>query len=144
MLLWVLVRFSPENPREVSMRATLNSFDPNSVLVLNARGITTSYSTAIGEISATIHDTSRARIYDLWLICSFRPLPPSSTSRAEPLWDIARVRTNYYLGYIIPGAPVSVRVIPEPDGYLREADPNSFACSAKFEIEKSDLLKDHP
>ena len=144
MLTWVLSKFSPENPKEVAKRATLNSFDPTSVLVSNARGITTSYSTSVGEVSATIQNTGRARIYDLWLTCSFRSLPTSSPSKAEPLWDIARVRTNYYLGYIAPGAPVFVRVVPEPDGYLREADPNSFACSAKFEIEKSDLLKEQP
>jgi hypothetical protein len=139
MLIWVLAKCSPENPKAASKQAILSSFDPNSVLVLNARGITTSYSTAIGEISATIQNTGRARIYDLWLNCSFRPLPPSSPSKAEPQWDIARVRTNYHLGYIAPGAQVNVRVIPEPDGYLREADPNNFTCSANFEIEKGDV-----
>jgi hypothetical protein len=144
MLMWVLVRCTPENPEEVSKRATLNSFDPNSVLVSNARGITSSYSTAIGEIAATIQNTGRARIYDLWLTCSFKPLPTSSPSKAEPQWDIARVRTHYHLGYVAPGAVVSVRVIPEPDGYLREADPNSFNCEPRFEVEGADLLKEQP
>jgi hypothetical protein len=71
-------------------------------------------------------------------------MPPSAPSEAEPQWDIARVRTNYHLGYVAPGAVVSVRVIPEPDGYLREADPNSFDCKPHFEIERADLLKDQP
>src|SRR5687767_13108517 len=106
-------------------------------MVMNARGVTPSYSTHIEAILATIHNGGMARIYDVWLTCSFRPLP-SDPSKAEPLWDIARVRTNYHLGYIAPGEIVGVRLIPEADGYLREADPNSFACSVNFEIEKSD------
>jgi hypothetical protein len=144
MLLWVLVKFSPENPQAVSKRAILNSFDPTSTMVSNAKGITASYSSDIVAISATIRNTSRARIFDVWFTCSFRPLPPSGPSKAEPQWDIARVRTNYHLGYVPPGGTVEVRVIPEADGYLREADPNSFTCSANFEIEKSDLLKEKP
>jgi hypothetical protein len=111
---------------------------------LNPRGITSSYSTYVEAISATVSNTSKARIFDLWLACSFRPLPPTGPSKAEPQWDIAHVRTNYHLGYIGPGTTVSVRVVPEPDGYLKEADPSSLNCEPRFEIEKSDLLKEQP
>lgn len=143
MLLWVLAKCSPENPMEVSKRARLNSFDPTLVLISNPRGVTPSYSSDIEAISATIYNGGRARIYDVRLTCSFRPLP-SDPSKAEPLWDIARVRTNYHLSYVAPGETVGVRLIPEADGYLREADPNSFTCSAIYEVERSDLLKQKP
>jgi hypothetical protein len=143
MLTWVLVKCSPENPKVASKRAILSSFDPTSVLVLNARGITTSYSTAIGEISATIQNTGRARIYDLRLYCSFRPLPPSSPSKSEASWDIDHVRTSYHYGYVNPGQTISARLTPEPNGYLSEANPSSFDCVPLFEVERTDPLKDH-
>jgi hypothetical protein len=144
MLLWVLARCSPENPKEVSKRARLNSFDQSAVVISDVRGLPTSYSTYIEAISATVSNNSRAKIYDVRLYCSFKPLPPRSPSAAEASWDIDRVYTSYHYGYIHPGTTASIRLIPEANGYLKEADPSSFTCSANFEVERSDLLKEQP
>ena len=46
--------------------------------------------------------------------------------------------TNYYLRlHELPGMAASIRLIPEPDGYLSEADPNSFICSPNFDSGES-------
>ncbi|MBL0403791.1 hypothetical protein JKG68_07435 [Microvirga aerilata] len=144
MLLWVIAKCSPENPKEVSKRARLNSFDPSAILVLNARGTTPSYSTYVEAVSATVQNTSNARIYDLRLYCSFKPLPPRSSSEAEASRDIDRVYTSYHYGYINHGTTVTIRLIPEPNGYLKEANPESFNCEARFEVERADLLNERP
>ena len=44
MLMWVLAKFSPESPQSIAKRARLSSFDRSAVMVLNAQGITASYS----------------------------------------------------------------------------------------------------
>ena len=62
MLLWVLAKCSPENRKEVTKQSICNSFDPQSVLVLNARGSTSAYSAYIEAISATVQNGGRARI----------------------------------------------------------------------------------
>ena len=144
MLLWVLAKCSPENPKAVSKRAILNSFDQSAVVISDVRGLPTSYSTYIEAISATIQNNGKARIYDLRMYCIFKPSAPHSPSAAEASWDIDRVYTSFHYGYISPGARVSVRLIPEPNAYLKEADPNSFNCEPRFEIEKADLLKEQP
>jgi hypothetical protein len=143
MLIWVLAKFSPESPRDVAKRARLNSVDRSAVMVLNAQGVTASYSPHVEAVAATIQNTGRARIYDLRLYCSFRPLPPSSPSKSEGSWDIDHVRTSYHYGYVNPGQTISARLTPEPNGYLSEANPSSFNCVPLFEVERTDLLKDH-
>jgi hypothetical protein len=143
MLTWVLVRCSPESPQDVAKRTRLNSFNRAAVTVLNSQGVTASYSAHINAISATVHNNGAARIYDLRFYCSFKPLPATNPAKSEPVWDSDRVRTSYYYGYVVPGQTISARLIPEPNGYLSEADPNSFDCVPLFEVERSDLLKDH-
>jgi hypothetical protein len=143
MLMWVLAKFSPESPRDAVKRARLNSFDLSAVIVLNAQGITASYSPHIEAVAATIQNTGRARIYDLRLYCSFKPSPPSAPSKSEAMWDVDHVRTSYHYGYVNPRQTLSVRLIPEPNGYLSEASPSSFNCVPLFEVERTDLLKDH-
>jgi hypothetical protein len=143
MLMWVLVRYSPESRQYIAKRARLNSFDRSAVMVLNAQGITASYSPHIEGVAATIQNTGRARIYDLRLYCFFKPSPPSAPSKSEAMWDVDHVRTSYHYGYVNPGQTVSARLTSEPNGYLSEANPSSFSCEPLFEVETYDLLKDH-
>jgi hypothetical protein len=137
MLIWVLAKCSPENPRAVSTRAILNSFDRTAVRAMSAQGITTSYATHVAAISTTVSNGGSARIYDLRLYCSFKPSPPSAPSKSEAMWDVDHVRTSYHYGYVNPGQTLTIRLIPEPN-------PSSFSCEPLFEIERSDLLKNQP
>jgi hypothetical protein len=41
------------------------------------------------------------------------------------------------------GSSQQISVPLEPDGLLAVADPSSFRCEPRYEVEKSDLFREH-
>jgi hypothetical protein len=71
-LLFILDRCSPDYPQVAQRRAVRDSFDESSVTLLGTRGFLMDYHRpVVDRITATVHNSGRARICDLWLSCTF-------------------------------------------------------------------------
>jgi hypothetical protein len=144
ILLFVLVKCSPENPDYVKKRFILDSFDHNAVVITNVRGITLSDSEYVHAVSAVIRNGGKARFYDLYLHCEYRLRASTGASEPESSRQIQRINSGFHYGYLGPGTTTTVTLGVSGDGYLGLADPVSFQCGPRYEVETIDLLRGQP
>jgi hypothetical protein len=142
MLMIVLGRCTPENPKYESKRNLLNSFDHKAVLVTNVRGIVLPGSTYVSSIAADLYNGGKARIYDLRLACQYHLLSEKGQEESGGESERSRITSDYLYRYVRPGTSLSVQLGVHGDGYLGLTDPQSFRCEPKFEVETIDLLKE--
>jgi hypothetical protein len=90
-------------------------------------------------ITATVRNDSNARIYDLWLRCSFQ-VPQTRYKPTDPETSRENVSTDFHYGYITPGAAEQVTLALEPNGLFPRAIPSSFSCDPRYQHEATDLF----
>jgi hypothetical protein len=144
ILLFVLVKCSPENPDYVKKRAILDSFDHSAVVITNVRGITRLDSEYVHAVSAVIRNGGKARLYDLYLQCEYNLRQSKGSLEPESSRQIQRINSGFHYGYLSPGATTTVSLGVNGDGYLGLADPVSFRCKPRYEVETVDLLRGQP
>ena len=92
------------------------------------------------SVSALVHNESNARIYDVWLRCTFR-VPKTQYKPTDPDSSKESISSDYHYSYIHPGTMQEVRLRLKPHGLLSRAVVGSFSCEARYEYEASDLFK---
>jgi hypothetical protein len=90
-------------------------------------------------ITATVRNDGNARIYDLWLRCSFQ-VPQARYKPTDPETSRENVSTDFHYGYIAPGAAEQVSLALEPNGLLPRGISSSFSCEPRFQHEATDLF----
>jgi hypothetical protein len=91
-------------------------------------------------IIATVHNDSNARIYDVWLRCSFQ-VPETRYKLSDPGVRQETISSDYHYGYIVPGSAERVSLKLEQHGLLGRTLPSSLACEPRYEHEVADLFK---
>jgi hypothetical protein len=102
-MLYFLDRCSPDYPQVASSRAIRDSFDASKVMLTGIVGVP-ELDGYVSEITVTVRNSERARVYDLHAICSY-------LFRGGP--DRYWTSTDYHYGYLIPGASTRIR-LPQP------------------------------
>lgn len=138
-LLAILGWCSPRSPVIDAKRTVLKSFDRSRVIVSNVGGLASDNSLRayVEAVSANVTNNANARIFDLWLRCSFSERSSTAKSRF-------RVNSDYHYGYLNPIATITVHLRLNDDAALSNADPGSFVCEPEYEIETSDLFRGQP
>jgi hypothetical protein len=137
----VLAKCSPESPVVTHKLAVLSSFDRSAVIVSDVQGVFYPGTKAVHEVAARVTNGGKARIYDFYLYCRFRLRRSGSGSEDSASQETSRISSSYHYGYIHPGATIAVSLGVNGDGYLSLADPQSFDCEPRYEVETSDLLR---
>lgn len=119
-LLFGLDRCSPDYPEVAQKGAIRDSFDERSVAVSGARGLLLEgyHRSVVDRVTANVHNSSRARIYDLWSRARLAGEAPQSRIEV-PMEERQRVSSTYHYGYVEPGQSISV----ELDSYPTATSP---------------------
>jgi len=134
IVLWIGTEMAAPDREEVAAQAAVTHTFNAKVRVSNER-----VSFDNSHITATVRNDSNARIYDLWLRCSFQ-VPQTRYKPTDPETSRENVSTDFHYGYVAPGAAEQVSLALEPNGLLPRAIPSSVICEPHYQHEAADLF----
>jgi hypothetical protein len=134
IIFWIGAEMAAPDRKEVAVQAALAQTFNAKIHVSNERVNSDDW-----FITATVRNDSNARIYDLWLRCSFQ-VPQTRYKPTDPETSRENVSTYFHYGYIAPGAAQRVSLALEPNGLLPRAIPSSFSCEPRYQHEATDLF----
>jgi hypothetical protein len=135
LVFWIGTQMIAPDRKEMAAQATLARTFNGNVRVSGER-----LNLDDRHITAVVHNHSNARIYDVWLRCSFQ-VPQTLYKHTDPDTSKETVSSDYHYGYIAPGAAEEVSLKLEPHGFLARALLSSFTCEANYQHEVADLFK---
>lgn len=133
---WVATEMIAPDRKEVSAQAAVARTFNGNVRVSNEQ-----VNFADRLITAIVHNNSNARIYDVWLRCTFQ-VPQTQYKPADPSSKKETISTDYHYSYVAPGTAEQVSLALEPHGLLTRALPSSFTCEPHYQHETADLFRE--
>ena len=132
---WIATAMVAPDRREVSAQASMTRTFNANVSVSNEQ---VNFDDRL--ITAIIHNGSNARVYDVWLRCTFQ-VPQTQYKRTDLSSKKEMISTDYHYSYIAPGVAEQVSLVLEPHGLLTRAHPSSFSCKPRYQYEAVDLFQ---
>ncbi|QRM31087.1 hypothetical protein [Microvirga sp. VF16] len=132
---WIATEMVAPDRKEVSAQASITRTFNANVHVSNEQ---VNFDERL--ITAIVHNGSNARVYDVWLRCTFQ-VPQTQYKATDPSGKKEMISTDYHYSYIAPGVAEQVSLVLEPHGLLTRAHPSSFSCEPRYQYEAVDLFQ---